>query len=101
MSIRSIARPAIAIPLFACVVLTATPSLPQQLPSGGAVTHGAATIGTPQGSTLNINQTSNRAIIDWNSFSVGAGGRVNFNQPSAAAATLNRVTGTTSSTIAG
>src|SRR4051812_3071912 len=68
MSIRSIALSALAVPAFACVVLTATPSLPQQLPSGGAVTNGTATIATPQGGTLNINQTSNRAIIDWNSF---------------------------------
>ncbi len=68
---------------------------------GGNVTHGTATIGAPQGSTLNINQTSNRAIINWNSFSVGAGGTVNFNQPRASAATLNRVTGATPSSIAG
>ncbi|MFD2181536.1 filamentous hemagglutinin N-terminal domain-containing protein, partial [Rhodoplanes azumiensis] len=73
----------------------------QQLPTGGSVAAGGATIGTPSNGTLNVNQTTDRAIINWNSFSVGAGGTVNFNQPGASAATLNRVTGTTPSSIAG
>jgi large exoprotein involved in heme utilization and adhesion len=66
------------------------PALAQQLPTGGSVAAGSATIGAPQKGTLNINQSSNQAIINWNTFSVGAGGTVNFNQPSSSAATLNR-----------
>ncbi len=73
----------------------------QQLPTGGTVAAGSATIGTPQNGTLTINQTSQRAVLDWTSFSIGRGGTVNFNQPNAAAATLNRVSGSTPSTIAG
>ncbi len=101
MSIHTNARLVAAPLVFGSVMLTASAALPQQLPTGGSVTHGTATIGAPQGGTLNINQASNRAIINWNSFSVGAGGTVNFNQPSASAATLNRVTGATPSSIAG
>ncbi|GLR91995.1 adhesin [Bradyrhizobium iriomotense] len=71
------------------------------MPSGGKVTSGQATIGAPSGNGLTINQTSSKAVIDWNSFSVGAGGSVNFVQPDANSAVLNRVTGTMSSTIAG
>lgn len=71
------------------------------LPSGGNVANGNATISQPNASTLNINQSSPQAIINWNSFSVGQGGTVNFNQPSAASATLNRVVGSTPSWIAG
>ena len=69
-------------------------------PAGGQVTAGSATI-TQAGSATTINQTSNRAAIDWTKFSVGANESVRFNQPSASALTLNRVTGTESSAIMG
>ncbi len=73
------------------------------LPSGGVVVpgSGAATIVQPNASTLNVNQSTNKAIINWNSFSVGHGDTVNFNQPGASSATLNRVTGATPSWVAG
>ncbi|WP_157776189.1 two-partner secretion domain-containing protein [Gloeomargarita lithophora] len=50
---------------------------------------------------LNINQSTDRAVINWNSFSIGAPEWVNFQQPSSTSATLNRVTGNTPSSIAG
>src|SRR5215510_12340591 len=77
------------------------PSLAQTLPTGGSVAAGGVSIGAPQNGTLNINQSTNQAIINWNTFSVGAGGTVNFNQPGASSATLNRVTSSTPSSIAG
>ncbi|MGA7489512.1 MAG: filamentous hemagglutinin N-terminal domain-containing protein, partial [Xanthobacteraceae bacterium] len=83
------------------LVVAAPPSLAQQLPTGGSVAAGSVSIGAPHNGTLNINQSSNQAIINWNTFSVGTGNTVNFNQPSAASATLNRVTGSTPSSIAG
>jgi filamentous hemagglutinin family protein len=70
------------------------------LPTQGMVKSGAATIGQ-SGANMNINQTTPRAIVNWNSFSVGAQNSVTFTQPSANAAILNRVTGATNSTIAG
>ena len=73
----------------------------QQLPQGGSVAAGSAHIGTPHNGTLDINQSSNRAVLDWHSFSIGQGGTVNFHQPSSSSATLNRVTGSTPSSIAG
>lgn len=85
----------------AALLITAAPGLAQQLPSGGSVSAGSAAIVQPNASTLNVNQSSDRAIINWQSFSVGAGNTVNFNQPGAASATLNRVTGATPSSIAG
>ncbi|MBS0248679.1 MAG: filamentous hemagglutinin N-terminal domain-containing protein, partial [Proteobacteria bacterium] len=81
--------------------LTPTLTMAQQLPTGGSVAAGNATITSPNGSTLNVNQTSNRAIVNWRGFSVGSGATVNFNQPGASSATLNRVTGSTPSSIAG
>lgn len=99
--IRGSVKATLAPLVFGCIVFSGSIALAQTLPGGGTVTHGNATIAAPAGGTLNVNQSSNSAIINWNSFSVGAGGTVNFNQPSAAAATLNRVTGSTPSSIAG
>ncbi len=69
-------------------------------PAGGQVAAGSATI-TQSGAVTTINQASQRAVINWNSFSVGANEAVRFNQPNSAAATLNRVTGRESSSILG
>ncbi len=66
------------------------PPAPTQLPTGGQVAAGSAAI-SQTGATLNINQASSRAVLNWGSFNVGAQATVNFNQPSATSATLNRV----------
>ncbi|MGA2292709.1 beta strand repeat-containing protein, partial [Bradyrhizobium sp.] len=71
------------------------------LPRGGSVVSGQASMAAPSATAMTISQNSSRAIIDWNSFSVGQGGSVNFIQSNASSAILNRVTGSTSSTIAG
>ena len=71
------------------------------LPTGGHVVAGSATIAAPVGNTLTINQNSNRAVVNWNTFSVGQPNVVDFVQPNRSAAILNRVTGNTPSTIAG
>lgn len=63
-----------------------------EVPTGAAVKQGA--IGFEQrGSTLNINQTTQTGIIHWNTFNIGSGATVNFNQPNVTSATLNRVVG--------
>ena len=69
-------------------------------PTGGQVTAGSATI-NQAGSATTINQTSNKAAIDWAKFSVGSSESVRFNQPGASSITLNRVTGAESSAIMG
>jgi len=68
------------------------------LPQGGNVVGGAATITQPASNQLDINQTTNRAIINWNSFNIGTGEGTTFYQPSASSIALNRVTGSTSPT---
>ena len=70
------------------------------LPTGGNVVAGDATI-TQSNLQVNINQTSQRAVITWDSFNVGKDATVNFNQPNASAVTLNRVTGASASVIDG
>ena len=60
-------------------------------PVGGTVSAGAATIsgqGTP---VVQVNQASDRAVIDWKSFNIAPGEATRFKQPSAASAILNRI----------
>ena len=62
-------------------------------PTGANVTGGAATV-TGQGtSRVTIDQSSDRAFIEWNSFSVAKGESVRFNQPSVSSVTANKVVG--------
>ncbi|MDR0480042.1 MAG: filamentous hemagglutinin N-terminal domain-containing protein, partial [Burkholderiaceae bacterium] len=86
---------------LAVLGLFASLAYAQYLPSGGVVTAGQATISQPNGNTLNINQSSQRTVIDWNSFSIGSGNTVQFYQPNSQAAALNIVTGGQASNIQG
>ncbi len=71
-----------------------------QLPTGGTVVGGQATIATGP-TQVTVTQSTNRGVIDWRSFSIGPNGRVDFQQPGASSVTLNRVTGPDPSVIAG
>ncbi|NBY32775.1 MAG: filamentous hemagglutinin N-terminal domain-containing protein [Betaproteobacteria bacterium] len=82
------------------LVQAQTTPTPTQLPQGGKVVGGNAAISS-SGSTLTVQQSSQRAAIDWNTFNVGSGAQVNFNQPNAAAVTLNRVLDNNPSQIMG
>ncbi|TFZ00135.1 two-partner secretion domain-containing protein [Ramlibacter humi] len=85
-------------------VLLSAPALAQvaagALPTGGQVTAGQAGIRSA-GATMTIDQGSQRAAINWQSFNVGSGASVQFNQPNASAITLNRVVGNEGSVING
>lgn len=72
-----------------------------ELPTGGNVVAGAATISQGAPAVLNINQSTQRAVIDWNTFNVGSEAQVNFNQPGRDSATLNRVLDSSPSQIFG
>jgi filamentous hemagglutinin family protein len=78
----------------------AAPLTPNALPAGPNVTGGFVSINA-SGSTMNIRQTSQRAVIAWDSFNVGKNATVNFNQPSSSAATLNIVNGSAKTMING
>ena len=69
-------------------------------PTGGTVTQGSATISS-SGSTLNINQSSANAFINWQTFNVGSAETVNFNQPSASSLTWNFIGDVNPSSIDG
>ncbi|WP_085317769.1 two-partner secretion domain-containing protein [Derxia lacustris] len=69
-------------------------------PTGAQVTAGQAVVGQA-GSVTTVDQSSQKASINWQGFSVGAGETVNFRQPNASAITLNRVVGNEKSVIDG
>ncbi|MGE0415931.1 MAG: filamentous hemagglutinin N-terminal domain-containing protein [Acetobacteraceae bacterium] len=73
---------------------------PNARPTGGQVAAGQASIAQTQATTT-VNQASQRAAVNWQSFDVGANHTVRFQQPSANAVTLNRVVGPNPSEIAG
>ncbi|QCO18067.1 filamentous hemagglutinin N-terminal domain-containing protein (plasmid) [Azospirillum brasilense] len=70
-------------------------------PLEGTVTAGAATIQSATPKSMEILQSTDKAIINWKSFSIDAGEKVTFQQPSASSVTLNRVTGADPSKIMG
>ncbi|MDB5712479.1 MAG: filamentous hemagglutinin, partial [Sphingomonas bacterium] len=70
------------------------------LPGGGSVAAGSATIATSSGSVI-VQQTSQNAVLNWQSFSIGANDSVAFVQPNSSAVALNRVLGPEASSILG
>jgi filamentous hemagglutinin family protein len=71
------------------------------LPTGHELIAGQAAVTMPTASQMNIDQTSQRAAINWQGFSVAANEAVNIQQPNANAALLNRVVGQDASQIQG
>ena len=69
-------------------------------PSGGVVTSGTASI-AQSGLVTNITQSTQKAAINWNNFSIANNEVVNFNQPNVSSITLNRVVGNEKSIIDG
>lgn len=69
-------------------------------PQGGTVVDGTASIAT-QGRVTTITQSSQRAILHWDRFESAASETIRFDQPGAAALTLNRVVGVDPSFLGG
>ncbi|HEY6527459.1 MAG TPA: filamentous hemagglutinin N-terminal domain-containing protein [Cellvibrionaceae bacterium] len=72
----------------------------QALPQGGEVVAGQAAIQV-DGAVMDVQQSSQRAIINYESFNVAAPETVNFHQPNANAVVLNRVVGSNLAEIYG
>ena len=71
------------------------------LPTGSQVVSGQASVSTPSAGHLQINQSSQNAILNWQGFSIGSGESVNIHQPNAQAVQLDRVVGQDPSLIQG
>ena len=83
-------RIVIASGFLAGSVTPAFAELPVPVAGGGWVTSGTASQ-LINGNTLQINQHSDKAILNWQSFNVGKENTVNFVQPSASSVALNRI----------
>ena len=88
-----------------CAVLASLqlflPSLVVALPIDGNVVGGHATIQQVNPHQLDIQQTTDKAILNWKSFSIAGDETVHFVQPSVHSIALNRVIGTDPSVILG
>jgi len=71
------------------------------LPQGGQVVSGQAQIRQPNATTMNINQATQKAIINWQKFSIANPELVQFFQPGISSIALNRVVGVDPSLIYG
>ena len=92
-------------PLLLATTALLAPSLavaqaPNSAPQGGNVVAGQASIGQTATRTQ-VNQTTDRAVIEWRGFDIGANHQVDIAQPAASSWSLQRVTGPDPSAIAG
>lgn len=60
---------------------------------GPQIVQGGVAITQPNANQTTIDQSTDRAVINWQNFNIGPGQAVQFNQPGANSATLNRVIG--------
>lgn len=104
--LRTYAQPCLRVKTIALCVASALAVYPglharaQELPTNPQVVGGAATV-TQSGAQQTVTQGTDRAIVNWGSFSIGADHRVNFVQPGASSVILNRVVGNNPSSILG
>lgn len=91
------------IKLLIAVIATSAPLAVSAatLPQGGSVSFGEGSIAANGSNQLTIKQTSDKLGINWQSFNIGADGRVVFEQPGAKSVALNRVLGSDGSSIMG
>ncbi len=74
------------------------------LPSGAQIVAGQVVLNQSLQNgvaRLDINQSTQRAILNWSTFNIGAAAQVNFNQPGSSAIALNRVVSSDPSQIFG
>ena len=91
-----------AVTLAAFLSLSGTSSAldPGALPTGGKITAGNGSISTT-GSQMTVNQSTQKMIVNWNTFNIGSKAGVTFKQPDADATALNRISDQNPSQILG
>ncbi|PUE11889.1 hypothetical protein B9Z51_05025 [Limnohabitans sp. T6-5] len=85
---------------FALVTMVWAAPANNALPTGGQVAQGAAAI-SQSGANMAINQSTARAVVNWQSFDIGKDAKVNIVQPNSQSVLLNRVNGPAPSQIFG
>lgn len=89
-----------ALKALAAALLLAFGSTSYALPAGDTVVAGSATVTSSNGS-MTVKQASQNAVLNWQSFNIGAAEAVRFEQPNSSSVTLNRVIGADPSSILG
>src|SRR3989344_7707478 len=84
---------------FCTLLLTTTALVPLALapaaanPLGAQVVGGNASVQGQGTANVTVTQSTDKAIINWNTFNIGANERTQFIQPNSSSVALNRVTG--------
>ncbi|MBP9722487.1 MAG: filamentous hemagglutinin N-terminal domain-containing protein [Gammaproteobacteria bacterium] len=75
------------------VILTGISMESKALPQGGVVTDGSATIVTNPSTPnyMQINQSSNSAVLNWQSFNINSNEHTHFQQPNSSSVAINRI----------
>ncbi|HRK96913.1 MAG TPA: filamentous hemagglutinin N-terminal domain-containing protein [Alphaproteobacteria bacterium] len=95
-SSTSLTRPALLSVLAAGAVLVPHSSYALDngaLPLGETVIGGGATFDRSTTNALYVNQSTNRLVVNWNSFNIGSDAMTQFHQPSSGSLAVNRVVG--------
>ena len=87
--------------LFGFIIGSPGAALAATLPTGADVIHGQIELQNPSSDALRIIQSSQSAIVNWQSFDIGHGALVDVVQPNIDAAMLSRVVGSNLSEIHG
>ncbi len=93
-----------AVSFFRCILLAAVLLTPFSVwagPAGDQVVAGSAAVTRPDSVTTLINQHTDKAIINWQRFSIDPRETVLFQQPGSSSVALNRVLGSDPSRIFG
>jgi len=77
-----------------------TAPLATQLPTGARVSSGTASV-SQSGAAMTVKQDTASAVVNWQTFNLGAQASVNFEQPTSQSVTLNRVLDSNPSQIFG
>jgi filamentous hemagglutinin family protein len=94
ISSTSLARPALLALLAAGAVVAPAPAFALDdgaLPTGESVVGGSATFDRGTVNVLNINQSTDRLVVNWSSFSIGKSATTEFFQPNSGSLAVNRV----------
>lgn len=87
--------------LLAALLAGVSPWAMAELPTGLGVVAGQATASMPNANSMRINQATDKAILNWQTFNIGAGQSVQFVQPATTSVALNRIVGNEASSIYG
>jgi len=85
---------------FLVYMIGGFPTLVFPLPQGGTISSGAGKIDSSS-SSLTVTQTTNKIIINWESFSIGNNESVIFLQPDSSSSALNNVLGNSRTVVEG